>query len=249
MKIICRKFKQNPKPQNVKVFSKKTAVVLTLSAAVLIIHFASGNVPDVLQSVFAVSSSNYSETEYATSNIYPDEPLTVDDDLTDVFLDAEEIDSGVSATYDGKLDIPANVRLDKIDFGSDFCKPLDSARVTSLFDYRVNPVTGRYVFHTGIDLGAAQGANIYAMQSGSVIRATYDSGYGYFVVIEHSSGIRTLYAHCSKLKVKAGQKVTQGQVIALVGSTGNSTGPHLHLEFRKNNQRYDPEWVIGGIYN
>lgn len=249
MKIICRKFKKDKKSRKFKCLSKKTIAVLTLSAVVLIIHLAANNAPVVLQSVFAVSNSNYFNSQDSAKSISPDEPLTVDDDLTDVFLDAEEIDSGVSATYNGKLDIPANVRLDKIDFGSDFCKPLDSASVTSLFDYRVNPVTGRYVFHTGIDLGAAQGANIYAMQSGRVIRAAYDSGYGNFVVIEHSNGIRTLYAHCSKLKVKAGETVKKGQVIALVGSTGNSTGPHLHLEFRKDNQRYDPEWVIGGIYN
>lgn len=174
--------------------------------------------------------------------------LTVDDDL-DVLLDAEEIDSGISAEYNGKLDIPANVRLDKFDFGSDFVPPLDSARVTSRFDYRVNPVTGRYVFHTGVDLGAPQGANIYAMKSGTVVRSAYDSGYGNFVIIEHENGIRTLYAHCSKRKVKAGDSVKKGQVIALVGSTGNSTGPHLHLEFRVDNRRCDPEWVIGGLYN
>lgn len=246
LKIICRKFKSNEKKHGLKIISKKPAVAFAAVAAALMLYSAAQPLPDTLQNVFAVSSSNYSDTGYM---IDTNEPLTVDDDLTDVFLDGEEIDSGVSATYDGELDIPANVRLDKIDFGSDFCKPLDSAKVTSLFDYRVNPVTGRYVFHTGIDLGAAQGANIYAMLGGKVIRAAYDSGYGYFVVIEHSNGIRTLYAHCSKLKVKAGDTVKKGQVIALVGSTGNSTGPHLHLEFRKNNQRYDPEWVIGGMYN
>ena len=127
-------------------------------------------------------------------------------------------------------------------------KPLKKARVTSRFDYRVNPVTGRYVFHTGIDLGAASGSDIMAMKSGKVVSAKYSGGYGKVVIIEHSDGIRTLYAHCSKLLVKAGDKVKRGEVIALVGSTGNSTGPHLHLEFRKGGKKYDPEWVIGGIY-
>ncbi|MBQ9901841.1 MAG: M23 family metallopeptidase [Clostridia bacterium] len=174
--------------------------------------------------------------------------LTVDDELDDLLLD-EEIDSGVSASYNGKLDVPSNVRLDRLDFGSDFVKPLRKARVTSRFDYRVNPVTGRYVFHTGMDLGAAQGSDIMAMKSGRVVSAKYNGGYGNVVIIEHSDGIRTLYAHCSKLLVKAGEKVRKGQVIARVGSTGNSTGPHLHIEFRKGGKRYDPEWVIGGIYN
>ena len=175
--------------------------------------------------------------------------VTVDDELDDLLLDGEEIDSGISASYNGKLDVPSNVRLDRLDFGSDFVKPLRKARVTSRFDYRVNPVTGRYVFHTGMDLGAASGSDIMAMKSGRVVSAKYNGGYGNVVILEHSGGIRTLYAHCSRLLVKAGEKVSKGQVIARVGSTGNSTGPHLHIEFRKGGKRYDPEWVIGGIYN
>lgn len=175
--------------------------------------------------------------------------LTVDEELEDLLLDEEEIDSGISATYDGKLDVPANVRLDRIDFGSDFVKPLKRGRITSRFDYRVNPVTGRYVFHTGMDLGAASGSDIMAMKAGKVISAKTSGGYGKCVILEHENGVRTLYAHCSRLLVKAGERVRKGQVIALVGSTGNSTGPHLHIEFRKGGKRYDPEWVLGGIYN
>lgn len=175
--------------------------------------------------------------------------VTVDDELSDILLDGEEIDSGVSASYNGKLDVPSNVRLDRLDFGSDFVAPLKKARVTSRFDYRVNPVTGRYVFHTGIDLGAKSGSDIMAMKSGVVVSSGYNGGYGNVIIIRHENGVSTLYAHCSKLLVKKGQKVSKGQVIALVGSTGNSTGPHLHLEFRKNGKRYDPEWVIGGLYN
>lgn len=244
MKIICRKFKQKKQISGFKIISKKTAIILSVAAVTITSYFAITDKPIEAQSIFTVSGSNYK-----AKNLAENENLTIDDELTDIFLDGEEIDSGVSATYDGKLDIPANVRLDKIDFGSDFTPPLDSARVTSLFDYRVNPVTGRYVFHTGMDLGAANGSNIYAMQEGQVVSAKYDSGYGNYVIIKHPNGIQTLYAHCSKLKVKTGDSVEKGQVIALVGSTGNSTGPHLHIEFRKDNQRYDPEWVIGGIYN
>lgn len=242
MKIVLGKFKSNRKKNFIH---KKGTAVVTALAAVAAVHLAVSNPLGRIGGIPHMSDSHTSFTQQE-----PTMPvsLTVDDEL-DVLLDVEEIDSGVSAEYNGKLDIPANVRLDKIDFGSDFVPPLDTARVTSLFDYRVNPVTGRYVFHTGMDLGAAQGANIYAMKGGSVVRATYDGGYGNFVIIEHENGIRTLYAHCSKLKVKAGDTVKKGQVIALVGSTGNSTGPHLHIEFRKGNQRYDPEWVIGGMYN
>ena len=184
-----------------------------------------------------------------TAPLNASDSLTVDDELDDLLLDGEEIDSGVSASYNGKLDVPSNVRLDRLDFGSDFVRPLKKARITSRFDYRVNPVTGRYVFHTGMDLGAASGSDIMAMKAGRVVSSKYNGGYGNVVILEHADGVRTLYAHCSKLLCKAGEKVKKGQVIALVGSTGNSTGPHLHIEFRKDGKRYDPEWVIGGIYN
>lgn len=260
MKIIVKKITENPtgKRLNRKKFA---ATVIAAVASLLIIRSASGNPAEAAGSPFLVSNSEVSgdagtpiqspDGEEATNSsiINSLDSVTVDDELDDLLLDGEEIDSGVSASYNGKLDIPANVRLDRIDFGSDFVQPLKRGRVTSRFDYRVNPVTGRYVFHTGMDLGAAQGSDIVAMKAGRVVSSGYSGGYGNVVILEHSGGIRTLYAHCSKLKVRAGDRVSKGQVIALVGSTGNSTGPHLHIEFRKGGKRYDPEWVIGGIYN
>lgn len=144
--------------------------------------------------------------------------------------------------------IPANVRLDRLVIDAEAAKPLDSAWVSSLFGYRKNPVTGKYTFHTGLDLAAPGGANIYAMYGGKVTVADYDKGYGNYIILDHG-GWQTLYAHCSKLKRGAGDKVSRGDVIALVGSTGNSTGNHLHIEFRRDGQRYDPEWILGGIYS
>ena len=276
MRIIVKKVRQGnraPEPR------KRGRAVLTIGAAALALMAARGAAAWPRAEVrpadipFVVSGSDGMPAP-AASEILPDLPpgperggnslsgtgddvtqlsardsVTVDDELDDLLLDGEEIDSGVSASYNGKLDIPANVRLDRLDFGSDFVKPLKRGRVTSRFDYRVNPVTGRYVFHTGMDLGAASGSDIRAMKSGRVVSAKYSGGYGNVVILEHENGVRTLYAHCSKLLVTAGEKVAKGQVIARVGSTGNSTGPHLHIEFRKGGKRYDPEWVIGGIYN
>ena len=230
----------------------RTAVACT--AILLIVRAAANSPAEAAGSTSDVSGSDTSFQWYddgaGVNALSPNrDSITVDDELDDLLLDGEEIDSGVSASYNGKLDIPANVRLDRIDFGSDFVQPLKKARVTSRFDYRVNPVTGRYVFHTGMDLGASQGSDIMAMKAGVVVSSGYSGGYGNVVILEHDNGIRTLYAHCSKLLVKSGERVSKGQVIALVGSTGNSTGPHLHIEFRKGGKRYDPEWVIGRLYN
>ncbi|MCF0150832.1 MAG: peptidoglycan DD-metalloendopeptidase family protein [Firmicutes bacterium] len=115
-----------------------------------------------------------------------------------------------------------------------------STVITSPFGYRIHPILKVNKFHTGIDIGAGLGTDIVAANAGNVISACYNSGYGYMVMIDHGGGIVTLYAHCSKLLVSTGTKVTRGQVIAKVGSTGNSTGPHLHFEVRVNGEYKDP---------
>ncbi len=150
--------------------------------------------------------------------------------------------------YDGALAVPANISLGRIEIAQTVCPPLSFARVSSLFGYRLNPVTGKYRFHSGLDLAAAAGTDIFAMYAGKVVTAGWDDGYGNYVILEHEGDFQTLYAHCSRLLCEAGDKVDAGEVIALVGSTGNSTGAHLHVEFRQGGKRYDPEWELGGIY-
>lgn len=107
--------------------------------------------------------------------------------------------------------------------------PCGSTRITSDFGYRDSPTAGASSYHQGIDIGASTGTGIYAAASGTVTEASYSSSRGYYVVISHGSGVSTVYMHCSELYVSAGDKVTQGETIAAVGSTGISTGPHLHF--------------------
>jgi murein DD-endopeptidase MepM/ murein hydrolase activator NlpD len=100
-------------------------------------------------------------------------------------------------------------------------------------------------FHYGIDIPAYRGVDIYASKAGKVLIAKYHSSYGNYVIIDHGNGFQTLYAHASKLYVKAGQYVEQGQAIAAIGSTGTSTGNHLHFEVRVNGDKRDPlDYVI-----
>ena len=101
--------------------------------------------------------------------------------------------------------------------------------VTSAYGYRVHPVTGAWSFHTGVDLGAAEGTPIYATRSGTVTTATYSDVYGNYVTINHGDGYSSLYGHMTHYVVSAGEYVSQGEVIGYVGSTGWSTGPHLHF--------------------
>ncbi|MBE5821215.1 MAG: peptidase M23 [Clostridiales bacterium] len=115
-------------------------------------------------------------------------------------------------------------------------------KITSQYGMRMHPTLHVYKMHTGVDIAGAgcNGKSIVAANSGKVITATFSSGYGNYVIIDHGGGITTLYAHASKLLVKKGDTVTRGQTIAKVGTTGYSTGPHLHFEVRKNGSTVNP---------
>lgn len=125
--------------------------------------------------------------------------------------------------------------------GGEFGWPSDSAwNITSPYGRRFHPTLKVWKTHTGMDIGAAYGTNVLAANDGKVIVAQWNNAYGNYVVIDHGGGYTTLYAHNSKLNVSVGQKVTRGQVIAKVGSTGFSTGPHLHFEIMINGATVDP---------
>lgn len=125
-------------------------------------------------------------------------------------------------------------------FRGSLLMPVAGGRVGSGFGQRFHPILKRTRMHTGVDIGAATGTPIRAAAPGVVISANYRGGYGNCVVIDHGGGLSTLYGHCSRLYVSAGQKVSRGQTIAAVGSTGLSTGPHLHFETRINGSPVNP---------
>jgi murein DD-endopeptidase MepM/ murein hydrolase activator NlpD len=113
-------------------------------------------------------------------------------------------------------------------------------RLTSPYGYRIHPIYGVRKLHTGIDIAASSGTAIKAAGDGVVVFAGRWGGYGNCVILDHGGGVATLYGHCSRLAVSEGQNVTQGQSIAYVGSTGLSTGPHLHFEVRRDGHPVDP---------
>ena len=129
-----------------------------------------------------------------------------------------------------------NVYLDKI---PSFW-PTESTYIASQFGTRLHPILNIYKTHTGVDIGGYQGQDIYASGSGTVIFSGYNGGYGYMVRIDHGEGIETIYGHASKLLVSVGEIVEKGQIIAKIGSTGLSTGPHLHFEVRIDNIPVNP---------
>lgn len=112
--------------------------------------------------------------------------------------------------------------------------------ITSEYGYRTHPIFGSTIYHSGMDIGVDYGTPVCAADSGVVVEADWISGYGYTVIIDHGNGLSSLYGHNESLNVSAGQSVSQGQVIAYAGSTGNSTGPHVHFEVRQNGDTVDP---------
>ena len=118
--------------------------------------------------------------------------------------------------------------------------------ITSKYGMRMHPIFNVYRMHTGVDIGAPLGAEIVAVNDGVVTLSAYSSSYGYYIMVDHGGGVVTLYAHSSKLIASEGDIVKRGDVIALVGSTGWSTGPHLHFEVRINGATQDPLPYITG---
>lgn len=126
----------------------------------------------------------------------------------------------------------------------DLTSPL-SGSITSEFGNRIHPITGEEKFHAGIDIGASEGTPVGAAGAGEVTTAGWYGGYGNAVIIDHGNGLESLYGHLSAIMVSVGDLVSQMQTIGLVGSTGNSTGPHLHFELRQDGSPIDPSDLFG----
>lgn len=142
-----------------------------------------------------------------------------------------------STTSSNGFSTSSNISKSGVSLGVSLIKP-----VTGVLSSRFGAVSRiRSSVHTGLDIATSSGTPIKAAAGGTVTFAGYKGSYGNLVVITHSNGVQTYYGHCSKLYVSSGQTVSQGQSIAAVGSTGNSTGPHLHFEIRVNGVAYNPQ--------
>lgn len=125
--------------------------------------------------------------------------------------------------------------------------PIEGAELVSSFGNRDDPLTGRRAFHGGLDFAASAGTAIHAAAGGKVTVAGFKADFGWTVEVEHANGLSTRYAHASLLFVKVGDWVTPGDRIAAVGSSGRSTGPHLHFEVLRHGQAADPRRYLGGF--
>lgn len=137
---------------------------------------------------------------------------------------------------------PESAQEDLPEAAPKYVFPLENtgAAVTDVFGWREHPVTGTRAYHSGVDLEASGGSNVLAAADGTVLMAEYNEAYGYFVQLEHEDGVQTFYAHLQELLVSPGESVQQGQIIALSGSSGWATGPHLHLGVYIDGEAVEP---------
>ena len=182
-----------------------------------------------------ITISEKYETELA-------EMSTVDDAVAKLYTAPKKVvvasnKKNVNKTSTGSVNTATNISSNKVSVGIALVRPV-SGIISSRFGVRSSI---RSSAHTGLDIATSTGTPVAAAASGTVTFSGWKGSYGYLIVITHSNGVQTYYGHCSKLYYQAGASVSQGQVIAAVGSTGNSTGPHLHFEIRVNGVAYNPQ--------
>ena len=174
---------------------------------------------------YETQMQDFTSVEDAVSSLYKEKPqVTVASNKT-------------STTSIGKVNTATTISGGKVSLGISLTRPV-SGIISSRFGVRSSI---RSSAHTGLDIATSTGTPILAAASGTVTFSGRKGSYGNLLVITHSNGIQTYYGHCSKLYVSAGTTVSQGQTVAAVGSTGNSTGPHLHFEIRVNGVAYNPQ--------
>ena len=233
LKIVIYKIKPGDNLWNI---SKKTGLsidtLLTLNNLDNVHIISTGTeirIPNKDGIFYKVSPGETIEDIAKKFNVKPEDIINVNE-----FSD-ESIEEGIDI-FIPKGKLPLEERLNYL---GRFITPL-IGRITSGFGFRKNPITKKKEFHTGIDIAQYYGAPVKASESGEVIFAGEYKGYGNLIILRHNNGYSTRYGHLSKIIVKYGEKVRQGEVIGYVGNSGSVTGPHLHFEIRRYGKAINP---------
>jgi murein DD-endopeptidase MepM/ murein hydrolase activator NlpD len=168
-------------------------------------------------------------------------------DLEQLITSTKTYERGIIITVNGErfrfvpaLSLSPTERAFFLNSPGYFRYPLREFRLTSPFGSRIDPISGKQSSHGGLDLAAPLGSAVYASREGVVAATSFDAIYGNYIIIQHDGDWVSLYGHLSKIEAKQGQRVVSGALIGRVGSTGRSTGPHLHFELRQNGTAQDP---------
>lgn len=193
-------------------------------------------------SKFTENTTQESEEEATFEPVSDGKTLqsTTDGEIKEIEFLSADVNENENGNENEK-NLPSNVSVASYTLNQKIVEPIKDGVITSKFGLRVHPVYNEERFHAGIDIAAPENTPIYASFSGVVKVASYDQWNGYYIKLLHEGDIMTVYCHCSKLLVKEGDTVSAGEEIAYVGSTGVSTGPHLHYELRVRDVSYNPE--------
>jgi len=187
-------------------------------------------------------SEDLSTVQTPAPTAEPDATMTPSPAVSNSVLEAMEAFKIAQSAY-ADYDVPDMVSYENLVLPFSYTSPVEGV-TSSGFGYRVHPIENVVKFHYGTDFVAAAGTPIAAFADGQVTMTGYEKGYGNFVEITHADGWKTLYAHCSEVKVSWWQDVKKGDIIALAGETGEATGPHLHLELTYNGLFTNPEFFF-----
>lgn len=194
----------------------------------------SDNVDNIqIEEKYETELKDFVQAEQAVAQLYKEKPVEKVATKVAKNTTSKKKSSGSSSGFSTS----ANMSKSAGSLGVSLIKPI-TGTITSRFGAKSSI---RSSAHTGLDISSPTGTPVKAAAAGTVIWSGYKGSYGNLVVISHSNGVQTYYGHCSKLYVSAGQSISQGQTISAVGSTGNSTGPHLHFEIRVNGVAYNPQ--------
>jgi len=177
--------------------------------------------------------------EKAKDETTTENPISTNEDIKDAKENIEEKKEPETPTLTLKADVGTR---DGIPVLTPVPKRL--AKITSPFGVRIHPTLGRPIKHNGVDFGSGRGAEVFAASSGKVALAQYNGTYGNYIIIEHNDGTSSVYAHLERITTTKGSPVRKGEVIGYTGSTGRSTGPHLHYEVRIKGIPVDPKGYL-----
>lgn len=159
---------------------------------------------------------------------------------TDIPEDTPEVGAVIKTGVTGDMAMPEGCTADMLSLGTlEYTAPV-MGQMTSPFGYRVHPIDGTYSFHGGVDICAQAGEPVVCFADGTAEYIGEDDSYGLYLQVDHKNGIKSFYAHCQSVCVKPGQALKAGETVALVGSSGTATGPHLHLELKCAGLKIDP---------
>ncbi|MEG2429153.1 MAG: M23 family metallopeptidase, partial [Oscillospiraceae bacterium] len=217
-------------------------IVAIISIIVLIMNiFYQNEISNFLATVKSAITENVGVVE----KVYE----TVGKFITDINKKDNEKAKAMGGGEDIKnATLPKNVTLSNVIYTGNVIFPLETKKLTSPFDFRKSPFTNKIQFHNGLDLSAPTGTKIHCAVGGKVIKAEENSSLGKHIIIESGGGLKTTYGHCSKLMVKVGMNINANETIAEVGSTGDSTGPHLHFSTALNDKYFNPECIFNTKY-